>query len=65
MEWLQLVERGGVTVAVLLWFMLRAEKRLDMISSKIVELSQAIALLAKTVDGLEEQQLREKKDDKR
>lgn len=54
MDWVQLLREFGFPIFVCVWFMTRLEKRVD----RMIELSQshmqATALLAKTVDQIEE-----------
>lgn len=53
MELVKLIEQHGITVVVLLWFMLRAEKRLDRLSQLIEGTMTAIAALAKSIDSID------------
>lgn len=53
MELVKLIEQHGITVVVLLWFMLRAEKRLDRLSQLIEGTMTAVAALAKSIEGID------------
>lgn len=52
-ELVKLIEQHGITVVVLLWFMLRAEKRLDRLSQLLESTVTAVAALAKAVEGID------------